>query len=215
MVTATDGDALRGLSHKHLWMHNRDWVQMAEEGDPLIIVEGKGIRVTDSEGKSWIDVNAGYFSVNVGYGRTEIADAAYEQMKQLAYFPARTTTEVTVRLAEKLAQIAPGNLSRTFPVSGGSEAVETAIKIARAYHARMGDRGRYKIVSRKGSYHGGTAGTMWLGGGHIARSDYEPMPAGMINRSPVLCATSIFLNCLTIPMVIKRETSCCSALPSW
>ena len=83
----SDIDALRNASLRYLWMHNRDWSQMAEEGDPPIIVSGKGIRVTDAEGRSWIDVNGGYNSVNIGYGRTEIADAAYEQMQKIAYFP--------------------------------------------------------------------------------------------------------------------------------
>ena len=180
MVTATDGDTLRDLSHKHLWMHNRDWVQMAEEGDPLIIVEGQGIRVTDSEGKSWVDVNGGYFSVNVGYGRTEIAEAAYEQMLKTNYFPVRTTTPPTVMLAEKLAELAPGSLNRSFPVSGGSEANEVAIKMVRAYHRRRGEPGRYKIISRKGSYHGTTGGVQWLGGGGGSREDYEPVYPGMV-----------------------------------
>ncbi len=80
MTTTAENESLRQASLKHLWMHNRDWVQMAEEGDPLIMVEGNGVRVTDSDGKTWIDVNGGYNSVNIGYGRTEIAEAAYEQM---------------------------------------------------------------------------------------------------------------------------------------
>ena len=83
MVTASDTETLRRASLKYLWIHNRDWVQMAEEGEPLVMVEGHGIRVTDSEGKTWIDVNGGYNSVNVGYGRMEIAEAAYEQMIQI------------------------------------------------------------------------------------------------------------------------------------
>ena len=103
--------------------------QMAEEGEPQIIVEGSGIKVTDSEGKEWIDVNGGYNSVNAGYGRAEIGEAAYEQMVKLSYFPNSTTTIPTALLAEKLAQITPGSLSRTFLVSGGSEANETALKI--------------------------------------------------------------------------------------
>ena len=181
MVTATDGDTLRKQSHQTLWMHNRDWLQMAEEGDPLIIVEGKGIRVTDSDGKSWIDVNAGYFSVNVGYGRTEIAEAAYQQLLKTNYFPVRTTTPPTIMLAEKLAEITPGSLDRSFPVSGGSEANEVAIKMVRAYHRRRGDAGRYKIISRKGSYHGTTGGVLWLGGSPGgSREDYEPAYPGMV-----------------------------------
>lgn len=182
MVT-TDYEALRKASLKYLWMHNKDWVQMAEEGEPLVMVEGNGIRVTDSEGRSYIDVNGGYNSVNVGYGRVEIAEAAYEQMLKLTYFPQNTTTIPTIKLAEKLSEIMPGSLSRVFPVSGGSEANETALKIARAYHKRRGEPGRYKIISRRGSYHGMTGGVIWLGGGAPAfsREDFEPIYPGMIH----------------------------------
>ena len=181
MTTTAENESLRQASLKHLWMHNRDWTQMAEEGDPLIMVEGKGIRVTDSDGKTWIDVNGGYNSVNIGYGRTEIAEAAYEQMLKLPYFPGGTTTIPTVQLAEKLAEISPGSLTRVFPVSGGSEANETALKIVRAYHKRRGEPGRYKVISRSGSYHGTTAGVLWLGGAPTsARNDFEPAYPGMV-----------------------------------
>ena len=182
MVAAdSDTQSLRDTALQHLWMHNANWVEMAEEGGPLVVVEGKGIRVTDSDGRSWIDVNGGYCSVNVGYGRTEIADAAYEQMRKLAYFPQRTTTPPTALLAKKLAEITPGTLSRVFPVSGGSEATETALKVVKAYHKRREDHGRYKIISRKGSYHGGTGGVLWLGDSHgTSRLDYEPMTQGMV-----------------------------------
>ena len=182
MVTASDTEALRRASLKYLWIHNRDWVQMAEEGEPLVMVEGHGIRVTDSEGKSWIDVNGGYNSVNVGYGRMEIADAAYEQMLQINYFPNGTTTVPTIKLAQKLSDITPGSLSRVFPVSGGSEANETALKIVRAYHKRRGEPQRYKVISRLGSYHGMTSGVMWLGGNPASpREDFEPSYPGMIH----------------------------------
>jgi adenosylmethionine-8-amino-7-oxononanoate aminotransferase len=181
MLDVKDTESLRRSALEHLWMHNRDWVQMAEEGEPLIIVEGKGVRVKDSEGRSWIDVNGGYSSVNVGYGRTEIAEAMRDQMMKLVYFPQGTTTEPAVRLAEKLAQLAPGNLERSWPVTGGSEANETAIKIAKAYHKRMGEPGRYKIISRRGSYHGATGGVMWLGGSRAEdRVDYEPAYPGLL-----------------------------------
>ena len=182
MAATLDAETLRRKSLRYLWMHNRDWVRMAEDGDPLIVVEGDGVRVTDSHGRSWIDVNGGYNSVNVGYGRQEIVEAAYEQMANLAYFPSGTTTEPTVRLAEKVASIAPGSLNRVFPVSGGSEANETALKIARAYHKRQGEGGRYKVISRRGSYHGTTGGVLWLGGGlGTAREDFEPMYPGMVH----------------------------------
>ena len=156
MATATDSESIRQASLRYLWMHNRDWVEMAERGEPVVMVGGHGVKVVDSAGETWIDVNGGYNSVNVGYGRTEIADAAHEQMARLPYFPNGTTTIPTINLARKIAEISPGDLSRVFPVSGGSEANETALKIARAYHQRRGDRGRYKVISRKGSYHGTT-----------------------------------------------------------
>ena len=177
MVATSDTEAVRQASLRFLWMHNRDWVQMAEEGEPTIMVEGHGIRVTDSEGHTWIDVNGGYNSVNVGYGRTEITEAAYEQMVSLPYFPNGTTTVPTIKLAEKLAEITPGSLSRVFPVSGGSEANETALKIARAYHRRRGDTGRHKVISRKGSYHGTTGGVLFLG---QTPTDFEPAYPGMV-----------------------------------
>jgi adenosylmethionine-8-amino-7-oxononanoate aminotransferase len=174
-----DTEALRRSSLEHQWMHFRDWLRMAEEGDPTIIVSGKGLEVVDSNGDTWMDVNGGYLCVNVGYGRTDIADAAMEQMRKLAYFPQATTTEVTARFCQKLAEITPGDLDRVWPVTGGSEANETAVKIAKAYHHRRGDGGRYKIISRKGSYHGGLGLTMWLGG-HGGRHDFEPAYPGMI-----------------------------------
>ena len=181
MVATRDVESLREASLKYLWMHNRDWAQMAEEGEPVIMVEGKGVEVTDSSGKTWIDTNAGYMSVNVGYGRTEIAEAAYEQMRKITFNPHLTSTPSVIKLAQKLADITPGNLSRVYPVSGGSEANETALKIAKAYHKRRGEPGRYKIISRKGSFHGTTAGVLFLGGdSESPRNDYEPPPPGMV-----------------------------------
>ncbi len=172
---------LRDAALQHLWMHNRDWTETAEQGGPVVVETGEGIRVTDTDGKSWIDVNGGYHSVNIGYGRMEVADAAYEQMKNIVYFPQTTTTAPMALLAEKLADITPGSLTRVFPVSGGSEANETSLKIAMAYHKRRGEPGRYKVISRRGSYHGATGGVLWLGGADAtARSDYEPVTPGML-----------------------------------
>ena len=164
----------------HLWMHNRSWSATGEQGGPPVIVEGQGIRVTDSEGRQWIDVNGGYTCVNIGYGRRELAEAMHEQMSKLVYFPQGSATEPLVNLAVKLAQITPGTLERSWPVTGGSEANETAIKIARAYHKRRGEAGRYKIISRRGSYHGALGATMWLGG-DAGREDYEPAFPGMVH----------------------------------
>jgi adenosylmethionine-8-amino-7-oxononanoate aminotransferase len=166
---------------EHLWMHNRGWVDLAEQGGPLIATDGRGVRIKDADGHWWFDANAGYVCVNVGYGRTEIADAAYEQMRRLAYFPGGSTTEPVAKLAEKLAAITPGDLSRTFFCSGGSEANEGAVKIARAFHKRAGEPTRYRIISREDSFHGALGVTMWLGGmAGRPRNDYEPPPPGLI-----------------------------------
>lgn len=162
-------------------MHNRSWIDMAEHGEPVIMVEGDGIRVKDSEGRTWIDPNGGYVSVNVGYGRAEIAEAAREQVRRLSFQPDGSATEPLVRVAEKIAEIAPGSMERVFPVNGGSESTETAIKIARAYHRRNGEPSRYKIISRRYSYHGATGGVLSMAGSASGdRSDYEPMYPGMI-----------------------------------
>ena len=179
MVSVEETETLRRSALEHLWLGNRDWVQMAEEGEPQIIVEGKGIRVTDAEGNTWIDVRGGHTSVNLGYGRHEVADAAREQMLKLHYFPQGTTTEPVVRLVEKLAHLTPGSLERSWPVTGGSEATETAVKIVRAYHRRTGEPGRYKIISRRGSYHGTLGAVMWMGKSNDV-TDYEPGYPGMV-----------------------------------
>ena len=163
----------------HLWMHSSSWEAAAKEGGPSVIAEGEGIRVTDAEGRELIDVNGGYMCVNVGYGRRELAEAMREQMSKLVYFPQGSATLPLIDLVTKLAEITPGALQRSWPVTGGSEANETAVKIARAYHKRRGEPGRYKIISRRGSYHGALGLTMWLGS-HPRGGDYEPAFPGMV-----------------------------------
>ena len=234
MAARVDTEKLKRSAVDHLWMHNRDWVQMAEEGGPLVIVGGDGIRVTDSDGRQWIDVHGGYASVNVGYGRTEIAEAMRDQMGRLAYFPQGSTTEPLVRLVEKLAELTPGDLERSWPATGGSEANETALKIARAYHRRRGEPGRYKIISRRGSYHGALGAVMWTGGGG-AREDYEPAFPGMVyapqadpyrcelggatpSECAVRCAEAVeelirFHGASTVAAVIAEPVSSAAAVP--
>ncbi|MBO10494.1 MAG: aspartate aminotransferase family protein [Planctomycetaceae bacterium] len=174
-------EQLRQLAIDHLWQHNRDWESAARDQEPLIFVAGDGIRVTDTDGQTWIDVNGGYSSVNIGYGRTEIAEAAFEQLRQIPYFPQGSANPPTIKLAAKLAELAPGNLNRAFPVSGGSLANETALKVARAYQKRRGHDGRFRMISRRGSYHGATGGVLFLGSVPSSpRTDYEPAPPGMV-----------------------------------
>ena len=184
MVTYTEAEVreLQQDALEHLWIYMREPSDMAEKGEPNIFVEGHGCQVTDIEGRQYIDAMSGLWLKNVGYGRKEIADAAYEQMLQLTYMPAGSTTLPTVKLSKKLAEITPGDLSRCFFTSGGSESVETALKLSRAYHRRNGESGRYRFISRKYSYHGATFGALSLGGSPLMpRTDYEPLLPGVIH----------------------------------
>ena len=174
--------SLQESALEHLWVYLREPSDMAEKGDPAIFVSGEGVHVTDALGNTSIDGMSGLWLKNVGYGRKEIADAAYEQMLNLTYMPLGTTTEPTIRLAEKISQIAPGDMTRSFFTRGGSEAVETALKLSRAYFKRVGEPNRTKFISRKGSYHGATMGALALGGSHLyPKLDYEPLMPGVFH----------------------------------
>ena len=180
--TPSEVKSLQESALEHLWVYLREPSDMAEKGDPTIFVSGEGVHVTDALGNTSIDGMSGLWLKNVGYGRTEIADAAYQQMLKLTYMPLGTTTEPTIRLAEKISQIAPGDMTRSFFTSGGSEAVETALKLSRAYFKRVGEPNRTKFISRKGSYHGATMGAMALGGSHLyPKIDYEPLMPGVFH----------------------------------
>ncbi len=174
----TDPRALRTAAFEHLFVGMNNAAQLAEEGGPGIPVASKGIKFTDIDGREYIDAIAGMYFRNTGFGREEIARAVYEQLRDVNMHVYASAAPATIRLAAKLAQITPGSLSRTFFVQGGSEANETSLKMAQAYHVRTGQKGRYKVISRRGSYHGGTIGTQWLGGHPgFPRTDYQPVPA--------------------------------------
>ncbi len=154
---------------------------MAEEGGPLIMASADGIYVTDVDGNTYIDGISGMYFRNAGHGREEIAKAVYDQLNTVSMNVYAGATPKSIQLAAKLAQITPGDLTRTFFCQGGSEANESSLKMAQAYHVRRGDKGRFKIISRKGSYHGSTYGTMWLGGHPgFPRTDYQPKPANVV-----------------------------------
>jgi adenosylmethionine-8-amino-7-oxononanoate aminotransferase len=180
--TPSEVKSLQESALEHLWVYLREPSDMAEKGEPAIFVSGEGVHVTDALGNTSIDGMSGLWLKNVGYGRKEIADAAYEQMLNLTYMPLGTTTEPTIKLAEKISQIAPGDMTRSFFTSGGSEAVETAMKLSRAYFKRVGEPNRTKFISRKGSYHGATMGALALGGSHLyPKLDYEPLMPGVFH----------------------------------
>ncbi len=178
---STDNSALQDAANRHLFVGMTNPAQLAEEGGPLVMDSAEGVYVTAMDGKKYIDGISGMYFRNAGHGREEIARAVYEQLSRISMNVYAGATPATIQLAAKLAEITPGDLTRTFFCQGGSEANESSLKMAQAYHMRRGDKGRYKVISRKGSYHGSTYGTMWLGGHPgFPRTDYQPRPANVV-----------------------------------
>jgi taurine-pyruvate aminotransferase len=155
-----------------------------------IMAKGEGVRVVDQEGKSYLDMVAGITRpVHIGYGREEVARAAYDQMCRLHYFsPGGYANQPAMQLADLLAEITPGNINRfTFECSG-SEAVESAMKLAKHYHYFKGDKSRYKVISRKGAYHGVNGfGVRALGILMPMRQIMEPVAPGGVFVEPPYC----------------------------
>jgi adenosylmethionine-8-amino-7-oxononanoate aminotransferase len=177
-----DAAGLQRAAIDNLFVGMMNHAQLAEEGGPMIMTGASGIRIKDIHGKEYIDLIAGMYFRNVGHGREEIAKAVYEQLSTVSMNVYGGATPVIIRLAAKLASLTPGDLSRVFFSQGGSDANETALKMAQACHVRRGDRGRFKVISRRGSYHGATYGTMWLGGHPgFPRTDYQPAPANVVH----------------------------------
>lgn len=173
--------ALREAANRHLFVGMNNPAQLTQEGGPLVMASADGIHVTAMDGKRYVDGISGMYFRNVGHGREEIARAVYEQLSSVSMNVYAGATPATIELATKLAEIAPGDLTRTFFCQGGSEANESSLKLAQAYHVRRGDAGRFKVISRKGSYHGSTLGTMWLGEHPgFPRIDYQPKPANVV-----------------------------------
>jgi len=157
----------------HFTPFSEDWSKLP------VIVSGDGCYVTDDRGRSYVDGLAGLFTTQVGHGRTELADAAHKQMKELGFFPNWSFQHPrSLELAEKLAGIAPGDLNSAFFVSSGSEAVETVIKLARQYHKANGEGSRYKVISRKIAYHGTTMGALSVTGLPTFKAPFEPLLQG-------------------------------------
>lgn len=182
-------DGLRASALSHVWFPFQQWEDVAAEDGLRIITEGHGAKIKDFHGKEYYDGFAGLALVNVGYGREEIAKAVYEQISTLHY--ANTfnySTIPQIKMADKVASITPGDLNRVFFTSGGSEAVETALKIARQYHVNRGEEQRTKFISRKGSYHGLSLGALSVNTAPwVKREIFEPliMPSVRIAPQPL------------------------------
>ncbi|MDI1460487.1 aspartate aminotransferase family protein [Catellatospora sp. KI3] len=167
-----------GKETDHLWMH---FTRMGayRDGNVPTIVRGEGAYVWDSNGKRYLDGLAGLFTVNAGHGRAELADAAAKQAHELAFFPLWSYAHPkAIELAERIAALTPGDLNRVFFTTGGSEAVESAWKLARSYFKKVGQPLRHKVVSRYLAYHGTSLGALSITGVPAFRAEFEPLVPG-------------------------------------
>ena len=180
MSTNPENSALSDEARRHLWMH---FSRMGsyEEHEVPVIVRGEGAYVWDQHGKRYLDGLAGLFTSQIGHGRTELAQAGAKQAETLAYFPLWTYAHPrAIELAERVASYAPGDLNRVFFTTGGSEAVESAWKMARQYFRMTGQPQRTKVISRYIAYHGTSMGALSITGIPELRIPFEPLVPGAI-----------------------------------
>jgi hypothetical protein len=169
---------LQEAAKRHLWMHFTR-LGSYETQDVPVIVRGEGPWVWDSTGKRYLDGLSGLYVVQAGHGRRELAEAGARQASQLAYFPIWSYAHPTaIELAERLAELAPGDINRIFFTTGGSEAVESAWKLARQYFKAIGQPTRTKAISREISYHGTTMGALSITGYDAIKKPFEPLVPG-------------------------------------
>ncbi len=169
---------LQELAKRHLWMHFTRMGAYADSEVP-IIVRGEGCHVFDEHGNKYFDGLAALFCVNIGHGRADVAQAGADQAKELGFFTNWSYAHPkAIELAAKVASLAPGDLNRVFFTSGGSEAVESALKLCRQYHKLTGNAGKYKAISRNLAYHGTTMGALSVTGIPDVRRPFEPIFPG-------------------------------------
>ncbi len=178
-----------------LWRHFTPAVHA-----PIVIERGEGCYIWDAEGNRYLDALAALYCVNIGYGPwPEIAEAARAQLEKLPFFTnwVGFATPPALELVERLTRLVPIDVGRIFFVSGGSEAIEAALKVARQYHRLRGEATRYKYVTRRSAYHGTTMGAISINGSPALRAQFEPLLPG----------------CLRAPMPYRYRCPYCSEQP--
>ena len=177
----SDSERIQRAVRDNAWLH---FTQMADYQDPerrpLMLVRGEGTTVWDIDGNAYLDLLAGIYSVNAGYGRQRIVDAMAAQAALMPFVnPFGSISVPAAVLADRLGDLAPlGGDARVFFTSGGSEAVESALKLAKQYHTINGFPHRYKTVSRRVAYHGTTMGALSVNGLSEARVPFGPLVPG-------------------------------------
>ncbi|RZS89989.1 hypothetical protein EV189_1771 [Motilibacter rhizosphaerae] len=180
--TDLGGEAARlsASARDHLWMH---FTRMStyQQAEVPIITRGEGAYIWDAHGRRYLDGLAGLFVVQAGHGRRELAEAAARQASELAFFPVWSYAHPgAIRLAERLAEAAPGDLNRVFFTTGGGEAVETAWKVAKQYFKYTGKPMKHKVISRAVAYHGTPHGALSITGIPDAKKYFEPLVPGAV-----------------------------------
>jgi len=173
----TDGE-LRELAERHLWLH---FTPMGGERSPQapMIVRGEGCYVFDTDGHRLLDGLSSLFCVNIGHGRGDVAEAGARQGAELGFFSNWSFAHPrAAELAARVAGLAPGDLNRVFFTSGGSESVESAVKLARQYHKLTGNPLKTKVIARVNAYHGTSLGALALTGIAAMRVPFEPLMPG-------------------------------------
>jgi adenosylmethionine-8-amino-7-oxononanoate aminotransferase len=172
---------LQEQAKRHLWMHFTR-LGSYEHSDVPIIVRGEGCYVYDEHGKRYLDGLSALYCVNVGHGREELGQAAAKQAKELGFYTNWSYAHPrAIELATRISELAPGSLNRVFFTSGGSEAVESAWKLAKAYHEARGEGQRHKLISRKLAYHGTSMGALTATGLTALRTPFEPLTPGGVH----------------------------------
>jgi adenosylmethionine-8-amino-7-oxononanoate aminotransferase len=178
-MSSTDVRDLQEKALQHLWLHFTPMHNLAA-GTLPIIARGDGPYVIDQNGRRLLDFLSGLFTVQIGYSfGDELGEVMAEQARELPYYTNWTYAHPrSIELAAKLAEITPASIQRSFFVSSGSEAVESAIKLAREYHNANGEPQRRKVIARRLAYHGTTFGALSLTGITAIRAPFEPLMAG-------------------------------------
>jgi adenosylmethionine-8-amino-7-oxononanoate aminotransferase len=174
----SERSSLQELGRRHLWMH---FTRMSayEDHEIPIITRGEGCYVYDEHGNRYLDGLSSLFCVNIGHGRADIAQAGADQAKELGFFTNWSYAHPrAIELAAKIAELAPGDLNRVFFTSGGSEAVESALKLARQYHKVTGHPNKTKVIARDIAYHGTSLGALSATGITSLREPFEPLTPG-------------------------------------
>jgi adenosylmethionine-8-amino-7-oxononanoate aminotransferase len=184
----------RSLALEHCIFPITDREQVVRDG-PRMMVSGSGMTMFDQDGRPYLDMISGFTRANsLGYGNEEIARATYEQARTIHYAgTVDMVTEPMVKLAQKIAALAPGQLSRVFFSSGGSEAVESALKLATHYQHGSGRKPHaYKVIARWNAYHGATAGAMALTNHLSVASSPDPRVPGVSHIPDPQCYRNAF-----------------------